>query len=60
MDDAARRKAAAKAFDYLTQHAYAFAMIPNREVFTMTKEVGIRRPTDLRPSQISPQEFYWK
>ena len=60
LDDAERRKAAAKAFDYLTENAYAFAMIPNREIFTMTKEVGIRRPNDLRPAQISPQEFFWK
>jgi peptide/nickel transport system substrate-binding protein len=60
MDDAERRKAAAKAFDYLTDNALAFAMVPNREVFTMTKEVGIVRPTDLRPSQISPHEFFWK
>jgi peptide/nickel transport system substrate-binding protein len=60
MDDAERRKAAAKAFDYLTDNAYAFAMVPNREIFTLSKDLGIVRPTELRASQISPHEFYWK
>ena len=60
MDDAERRKASAQAFDYLTNKAYTFAMVPNREIFTLTKEVGIRNPDDLRPMQISPHEFIWK
>ena len=60
MNDAERRKASGKAFDYLNEKAYTFPMIPNREIFTMTKEVGIRNPEDLRPMQISPHEFIWK
>ena len=60
MDDGERRKAAAKAFDYLTDKAYTFAMITNREIFTHTKEVAIRDPKDLRPMIISPHEFIWK
>lgn len=60
VDNAERRKATAKAFDYLTENALAYAMVPNREIFTMTKEVGILRPNELRPSQISPHEFFWK
>jgi peptide/nickel transport system substrate-binding protein len=60
MDDAERRKASARAFDYLNEKAYTFAMIPNREIFTMSKEVGILNPDDLRPMQISPHEFIWK
>ncbi len=60
VDDAERRKATAKAFDFLTENGLAYAMVPNREVFTMTKEVGVLRPNELRPSQISPHEFVWK
>ena len=60
VDDGERRKAVAKAFNFMTENALAYAMVPNREVFTMTKEVGILRPNDLRPSQISPHEFVWK
>jgi peptide/nickel transport system substrate-binding protein len=60
VDDGARRKATAAAFDFLTENALAYAIVPNREIFTMTKEVGILRPNDLRPSQISPHEFVWK
>jgi peptide/nickel transport system substrate-binding protein len=60
MDDAERRKAAAKAFDHLTDTAYTFAMITNREIFTHTKDVAIRDPNDLRPMIVSPHEFVWK
>jgi peptide/nickel transport system substrate-binding protein len=60
MDDAERRKVTAKAFDYLTENAYAFAMIPNREVFTMVKGLAFRNPDELRTAQLSPQEFYWR
>jgi peptide/nickel transport system substrate-binding protein len=60
MDDAERRKASAKAFDYLTEKAYAFAMIPNREVYTLVKGLAFRDPDALRPAQLSPHEFYWK
>jgi hypothetical protein len=35
-------------------------MVPNRETFTHTKEVGLVAPNDLRPSQIGPHEFVWK
>ena len=60
LNDAERRKASAKAFDYLTDNVYAVAMVPNREVFTLAKDVGIRAPDELRTSQLSPQDFYWK
>ena len=42
-----RRKAAAKAFDYLTDNAYAFAKVPRREIFTLTKEVRVNTTDEL-------------
>jgi peptide/nickel transport system substrate-binding protein len=60
MDDAARRKLAANAFDRLHDMAYTYPMITNREIFVHTKEVAIRAPEDLRPMIVSPAEFVWK
>ncbi len=60
MNDAERRKLAAKAFDRLNDMAYTYPMITNRELFVHTKEVAIRDPNDLRPMIISPHELIWK
>lgn len=60
LNDAERRKAAAKAFDYLTDTAYAFAMVPRREIFTVTPEVRVNATNELRAAQISPHLFAWK
>ena len=61
LDDTERRKAAAKAFDYLNDTAYAFAMVPRREIFTTTHEVRISAPpNELRAAQVSPHLFAWK
>ena len=59
-DDAERRKASAKAFDYLNERAYSFPMIPSRDILTATKDVGVRNPNELRPQLIGPHEFVWK
>jgi hypothetical protein len=34
-------------------------VLPNREIFALTNEVGIRHPDDLRRMQIGPHEFIW-
>ena len=61
LNDVDRRKAAAKAFDYLSDTAYAFAMVPRREIFTVTHEVMVNAPaSQLRAAQISPHLFAWK
>ena len=60
LNDTDRRKAAAKAFDYLSDTAYAFAMVPRREIFTVTPEVRINASNELRAAQISPHLFAWK
>jgi peptide/nickel transport system substrate-binding protein len=59
MDDAARRKEVAKLMDYAHDQAYAFPMVPNRVIFTHTKEVKLLA-TDLRNGQVNPHEFGWK
>ena len=59
LDDVERRKAVAKVFDHLTEQAYAFPMMPNRPVFTHTKEVRLNA-RDFRAEQVNPHEFGWK
>ena len=59
-NDVDRRKVAANAFDYLNDTAYAFAMVPRREIFTVTPEVRINASNELRAAQISPHLFAWK
>ena len=60
MDDGERREAAAKVFDYYTEHAYGFPMHANPETFTHTIELAISNPTEMRPSAVHPHELYWK
>ncbi len=61
MDDAARRKAVAKVFDQVNEKAYAFPMIPSREVFTHTKEVKLIAPGEMQASGIvAVNKFGWK
>jgi ABC-type transport system substrate-binding protein len=60
MDDTQRRKAAAKVFDYYTEHAYGFPMHDNPETFTHVSELVMQNPTEMRPSAVHPHEFYWK
>ncbi len=60
MDDTQRRKAAAKVFDYYTEHAYGFPMHDNPETFTHVSELAMRNPTEMRPSAVHPHELYWK
>ena len=60
MDDAERRKAAAKVFDYYTEKAYGYPIHPNSETFTHTVDLALRNPTEMRPSAVHPHEFYWK
>jgi peptide/nickel transport system substrate-binding protein len=59
MNDAERRKAAAKLFDYATEKGYAFAMVPTRAAYTHTKEVRLAA-TGLRATEVNPHEFAWK
>ena len=59
MDDAPRRAAVTKIFDRLTEEAHAFAMAPNRPVFTHTKDVKLNA-SGVRAEQINPHEFSWK
>jgi peptide/nickel transport system substrate-binding protein len=60
VDDAERRKAAAKVFDYYSEQSYGYVMHAIPEVFTTTSEVAIRDPQGLRPARNYPHEFYWK
>jgi hypothetical protein len=60
MDDAERRKAAAKVFDYYTENAYGYPIHPNSETFTHTVDLALRNVTEMRPSAVHPHEFYWK
>jgi hypothetical protein len=60
VDDAERRRAAAKLFDYYNEQAYGYVMHAIPEVFTTATEVAIRDPHGLRPARIYPHEFYWK
>ena len=61
MDDAQHRKATAAVFDELTDKGYAFAMLPNRFVYTHTKEVALDRPDEVRELDImGVHEFHWK
>ena len=59
MNDAERRKAAARLFDHATEQAYAFAMVPTRASYTHTKEVRLTA-TGLRATEVNPHEFGWK
>ena len=58
-NDAERRKAVAKVFDYITEQAYAFVTVPNRPVFTHTKDVKLNAGS-FRAEQVNPHEFGWK
>ncbi len=61
MDDAERRKAVARVFDQVTGKSYAFAMLPNRFVYTHTKELRLDRPDEVREMDIlGIHEFVWK
>ena len=59
MDDSARRIEVAKVMDYAHDNAYLYPMVPNRVIFTHTKEVKLLA-TDLRSGQVNPHEFGWK
>ncbi len=59
MEDGPRRAAVAKVFDEMTDKAYAFPMVPTRASYTHTKEVRLV-PTELRATEINPNEFGWK
>jgi len=58
-DDAERRKKVAEVFDYAVDKAYALPMVPNRSVYTHTKEVKITVP-DVRLISVNPHDFAWK
>jgi len=58
-NDAERRKAVAKIFDYITEQAYAFVTVANRPVFTHTKDVKLNA-SGFRAEQVNPHEFGWK
>lgn len=61
MDDKERRAAVAKVFDEVTEKAYAFAMLPNRFIYTHTKEVALVNPNDVREMDIiGVHEWRWK
>jgi peptide/nickel transport system substrate-binding protein len=61
MDDAERRKMAAKVFDQLNEKAYAFPMTPSRETSTHTKEVKLLASGAMHAAQTIPvHEFGWK
>jgi peptide/nickel transport system substrate-binding protein len=59
LDDRARRHAAAKVFDHLTDNALAFVLIPGMVVYTHTKEVKLNTSIP-RALPVSPHEFTWK
>ena len=58
-DDTERRKKVAQVFDYAVDKAYALPMVPNRSVYTHTKEVKITVP-DVRLISVNPHDFAWK
>lgn len=60
MDDARRRKEVDKVFNYITENAYAFAMISSHSFFTHTKEVKLNNALSVRPKNVNPHEFPWK
>jgi hypothetical protein len=60
MDDGERRKAAAKVFDYYTEHAYGYPMHASPETFTHVVDLAMRNPTEMRPSSLHPHDLYWK
>jgi len=61
LDDGARRTATAKVFDYITEHAYAFVMVPSRATYTHTKEVRLNAPSGvMRATPVNPHEFAWR
>ena len=61
MDDSERRKAVAKVFDDVTDKAYAFAMLPNRFIYTHTKDVTLFKPDEVREMDIiGVHEWRWK
>jgi peptide/nickel transport system substrate-binding protein len=60
MNDAERRKAVAAVFDYTTDHAYAFPMLPNRVAFTHTKELQLTQINEMRAAHVAVNEFRWK
>jgi peptide/nickel transport system substrate-binding protein len=59
LDDSERRKAASRVFDYITDHAYAFVMVPATAVYTHTTEVKLNTHLP-RAVQVHPHEFTWK
>ncbi len=61
MDDTERRAAVAKVFDEVSNKAYAFAMLPNRFIYTHTKEVALVNPDEVREMDIiGVHEWRWK
>ena len=61
MDDKERRAAVAKAFDEVTDKGYAFAMLPNRFIYTHTKEVALVNPNEVREMDIiGVHEWRWR
>jgi peptide/nickel transport system substrate-binding protein len=61
MDDAERRNAVAKVFDTVTERGYAFAMLPNRFVYTHSKDVTLDKPDEVREMDIiGVHEWKWK
>ncbi len=59
-DDAERRKAAAKVFDYAVEKSYALPMVPNRPIYTHTKDLKITLPPERRLIYVNPHDFAWK
>jgi peptide/nickel transport system substrate-binding protein len=59
MDDKARRAHVAKAFDYIADQAYAFAMLPSMATFTHSKEIKMK-DVGARETLVNPQDFEWK
>jgi hypothetical protein len=53
--------AVAKVFDEVSNKAYAFAMLPNRFIYTHTKEVALVNPDEVREMDIiGVHEWRWK
>ena len=59
LSDAERRKAARPVFDYITDNAYAFVIIPGGTVYTHTKDVKLNTGAP-RALPMNPHEFTWK
>ena len=59
MDDKERRAYLAKAFDRITDQAYAFAMLPSMATFTHSKDIRMK-DVGVRETLVNPQDFEWK